>query len=99
MNEGEIFMNKVLITTLLLCTGIITAGCEKNYSIEEFKKDKNLRDEWRRKCGWSGTSQNCKNLKEAIEEVRQERFDDYLKQLHKELHEDMKKTKEESEKQ
>ncbi|WP_208441797.1 EexN family lipoprotein [Bartonella raoultii] len=92
-------MNKVLITTLLLCTGLITAGCGKNYSVAEFKKDKKLLEEWAAKCGWSGTSQNCKNLRTAENELRQERFDDYLKQLHKELDEDMKKTKEEAEKQ
>ncbi|WP_212112779.1 EexN family lipoprotein [Bartonella queenslandensis] len=38
--------NKVIITALLLCTGFITFGCEKTYSIEELKKDKKLRLEW-----------------------------------------------------
>ncbi|SSZ39493.1 EexN family lipoprotein [Bartonella grahamii] len=89
-------MNKVLITTLLLCAGLITAGCEKTYSVAEFKKDKNLRDEWRRKCGWTGDSQNCKNLDKAIEEVRQENFDNYLNKYRK--NDDKQKMKEQSEK-
>ncbi len=49
-------MNKVLITTLLLGTGIIAAGCEKTYSVAEFKKDEKLRLEWDAKCGFAGTS-------------------------------------------
>ncbi|UNE53880.1 EexN family lipoprotein [Bartonella machadoae] len=65
-------MKKTLITALLLGTGIIAAGCKKTYSVEEFKKDKNLRDEWLRKCGWSGTSQNCKNLTDAAIELQKE---------------------------
>ncbi|UNF40306.1 EexN family lipoprotein [Bartonella krasnovii] len=85
-------MNKIIITTLLLCTGIIAAGCEKTYSVAEFKKDKNLRDEWLRKCGWSGTSKNCENLKKAAQELQDESIDDYLKQFHK--NDDKKKMKE-----
>ncbi|WP_208442252.1 EexN family lipoprotein [Bartonella raoultii] len=89
-------MNKITITTLLLCTGLITAGCEKTYSVPEFKKDENLRDEWLRKCGWTGTSKNCENLKEAAQELQDESIDDYLKQFHK--NDDKQKTKEQSEK-
>ncbi|WP_375695463.1 EexN family lipoprotein [Bartonella sp. AC66GZZY] len=66
-------MNKVLITTLLLCTGLITAGCEKTYSVAEFKKDKNLRLEWDAKCGFAGTSKNCENMRLAFLELEKER--------------------------
>ncbi|MGF7158341.1 EexN family lipoprotein [Bartonella heixiaziensis] len=65
-------MNKVLITTLLLCTGLITAGCEKTYSVAEFKKDKNLLEEWDAKCGLAGTSKNCENLRLAFLELQKE---------------------------
>ncbi|ACS51912.1 hypothetical protein Bgr_18020 [Bartonella grahamii as4aup] len=66
-------MNKVLITTLLLGTGIIAAGCEKTHSVAEFKKDKNLMEEWGARCGWSGTSKNCENLRVAALELEKER--------------------------
>ncbi|WP_375657596.1 MULTISPECIES: EexN family lipoprotein [unclassified Bartonella] len=65
-------MNKVLITTLLFCTGIIAAGCEKTYSVAEFKKDKNLRFEWDAKCGFAGTAKNCENLRLAQLELQKE---------------------------
>ncbi|WP_375655746.1 MULTISPECIES: EexN family lipoprotein [unclassified Bartonella] len=65
-------MNKVLITTLLLCTGLIAAGCEKTYSVAEFKKDKNLRFEWDAKCGFAGTSKNCENMRLAFLELQKE---------------------------
>ncbi|WP_375613228.1 EexN family lipoprotein [Bartonella sp. AP153HLJHH] len=66
-------MNKVLITTLLLGTGIIAAGCEKTYSVAEFKKDKNLRLEWDARCGFAGTSKNCENMRLAFLELDKER--------------------------
>ncbi|WP_375662844.1 MULTISPECIES: EexN family lipoprotein [unclassified Bartonella] len=66
-------MNKVLVTTLLLCTGLITAGCEKTYSVEEFKKNEKLMEEWGARCGWSGTSKNCENLRVAALELEKER--------------------------
>ncbi|WP_375682626.1 MULTISPECIES: EexN family lipoprotein [unclassified Bartonella] len=66
-------MNKVLITTLLLCTGIIAAGCEKTYSVAEFKKDEKLRLEWDAKCGFAGTSKNCENMRLAFLELEKER--------------------------
>ncbi|WP_273783727.1 EexN family lipoprotein [Bartonella sp. AU15XJBT] len=66
-------MNKVLITSLLLCTGLIAAGCEKTYSVAEFKKDKNLRLEWDAKCGFAGTSKNCENMRLAFLELDKER--------------------------
>ncbi|WP_375659882.1 EexN family lipoprotein [Bartonella sp. CL74QHWL] len=65
-------MNKVLITTLLLGTGIIAAGCEKTHSVAEFKKDKNLRLEWDAKCGFAGTSKNCENMRLAFLELQKE---------------------------
>ncbi|GAA5107696.1 EexN family lipoprotein [Bartonella jaculi] len=62
-------MNKVIITTLLLCTGLFIAGCEKNYSIEDFKKDPKLRLEWEKKCFLGGpslqASKNCENVAKA----------------------------------
>ncbi|WP_208440028.1 EexN family lipoprotein [Bartonella raoultii] len=65
-------MNKIIITTLLLCTGLIAAGCEKTYSVAEFKKDKNLRLEWDAKCGFAGTSKNCENMRLAFLELEKE---------------------------
>ncbi|WP_375652735.1 EexN family lipoprotein [Bartonella sp. MR110HLJHH] len=65
-------MNKVLITTLLLCTGLITAGCEKTYSVAEFKKDEKLRLEWDARCGFAGTSKNCENMRLAFLELEKE---------------------------
>ncbi|GAA5102633.1 hypothetical protein GCM10023260_14720 [Bartonella acomydis] len=65
-------INKIIITTLLLCTGIITAGCEKNYSVAEFKKDQKLMEEWDAKCGFAGTSKNCENLRLAQLELEKE---------------------------
>ncbi|WP_273760287.1 EexN family lipoprotein [Bartonella sp. ML70XJBT.G] len=65
-------MNKVIITALLLCTGIITAGCEKTYSVAEFKKDQKLMEEWNAKCGFAGTSKNCENLRLAQLELEKE---------------------------
>ncbi|WP_375706859.1 EexN family lipoprotein [Bartonella sp. AA126HLJHH] len=66
-------MNKVLITTLLLGTGIIAAGCEKTYSVAEFKKDEKLRLEWDARCGFAGTSKNCENMRLAFLELDKER--------------------------
>ncbi|WP_273755043.1 EexN family lipoprotein [Bartonella sp. MM73XJBT.G] len=65
-------MNKIIITTLLLCTGLITAGCEKTYSVEELKKDKKLMEEVLVKCLTSGDlkSKNCKNAEQAEFETR-----------------------------
>ncbi|WP_375633402.1 MULTISPECIES: EexN family lipoprotein [unclassified Bartonella] len=65
-------MNKILITTLLLCTGLITAGCEKTYSVAEFKKDKKLMEEWDARCGFAGTSKNCENMRLAFLELQKE---------------------------
>ncbi|MBB5073957.1 hypothetical protein HNQ69_001090 [Bartonella callosciuri] len=67
-------MNKILITTLLLCTGLLVVGCqEKTYSVEDFKKDQKLLDEWRKKCESSdasvSSSQNCQNAQTAAHEL------------------------------
>ncbi|WP_144754214.1 MULTISPECIES: EexN family lipoprotein [Bartonella] len=62
-------MNKTIIATLLFCTGFAVAGCEKTYSVEEFKKDKELRLKWEKKCFLGGpsvqASQNCENVAKA----------------------------------
>ncbi|WP_254492303.1 EexN family lipoprotein [Bartonella sp. B1099] len=60
-------MNKVIITALLLCTGLAVAGCEKTYSVEDFKKDPKLLEQWAMKCMISGDldSTNCKNADKA----------------------------------
>ncbi|EJF78855.1 Uncharacterised protein [Candidatus Bartonella washoeensis] len=54
-------MNKIIITALLLYTGLITAGCEKTYSVEELEK-----------CLTSGdfNSKNGKNVEQAEFETR-----------------------------
>ncbi|WP_019220105.1 EexN family lipoprotein [Bartonella florencae] len=65
-------MNKVIIAALLLCTGFVVAGCEKTYSVEDFKKDGKLLDEWYKKCEAAGpsfqASENCKNVLKASNE-------------------------------
>ncbi|WP_019220087.1 EexN family lipoprotein [Bartonella florencae] len=87
-------MNKVLITTLLLCIGIIAAGCEKTYSVAEFKKDQKLMEEWGAKCGLTGTSKNCENLRLAGLELQkeyeakaEERWNKAAKSLHNTIEE------------
>ncbi|EJF76695.1 hypothetical protein MCO_01534 [Bartonella sp. DB5-6] len=65
-------MNKILITTLLLCTAIVTAGCEKTHSVAEFKKNPTLMEEWIAKCGLAGTSKNCETLRLAQLELEKE---------------------------
>ncbi|QEE09677.1 hypothetical protein D1093_08805 [Bartonella kosoyi] len=66
-------MNKVIITALLLCTGVVVAGCEKTYSVEDFKKDEKLMQEWGMKCekmeeSVREKSKNCRNVKQAYME-------------------------------
>ncbi|VEJ45876.1 EexN family lipoprotein [Bartonella vinsonii] len=63
-------MNKIIITALLICTGFVVTGCkEKIYTVEDFKKDPKLLDEWYLKCEKAGpsvqASQNCKNVLQA----------------------------------
>ncbi|WP_342752805.1 EexN family lipoprotein [Bartonella sp. AU18XJBT] len=65
-------MNKIIITTLLLCTGLLTAGCEKTYSVEEFKKNESLIREFQWKCGASDNSKNCQNVRQAAKELETE---------------------------
>ncbi|AQX20323.1 EexN family lipoprotein [Bartonella sp. WD16.2] len=74
-------MNKIIITTLLLCAGLIITGCEKTYSVEEFKKDEKLLREWVDRCGTGGQSKNCQNARIA----EGQRLREYYKNLHKEL--------------
>ncbi|WP_375610254.1 MULTISPECIES: EexN family lipoprotein [unclassified Bartonella] len=86
-------MNKVLITTLLLCTGLITAGCEKTYSVAEFKKNPKLFDEWVTRCGGIGTSKNCENLRVAGAELEKERraeIDEHNRKIDEEFKAKMK---------
>ncbi|AQX31585.1 EexN family lipoprotein [Bartonella schoenbuchensis] len=74
-------MKKIIMTTLLLCTGLIIAGCEKTYSVEEFKKNKELRGEWDARCGFSGQSKNCQNVRLASDQLRRERYGSYAREL------------------
>ncbi|QEE12844.1 EexN family lipoprotein [Bartonella krasnovii] len=88
-------MNKAIITAMLLCTAIITVGCEKTYSVEEFKKDKKLFEEWAVRCGWSGTSKNCENVRVADHELAIERQKKAEEENRKRREEWEKKQKEE----
>ncbi|GAA5111142.1 EexN family lipoprotein [Bartonella jaculi] len=65
-------MNKIIITALLLCTGIVAVGCEKTYSVEEFKKNEELVREFQWKCGASDNSKNCQNVRQAAKELDEE---------------------------
>ncbi|WP_375629660.1 EexN family lipoprotein [Bartonella sp. TT67HLJMS] len=89
-------MNKVLITTLLLCTGLITAGCEKTYSVAEFKKNPTLMEEWIAKCGLAGTSKNCETLRLAQLELEKEyeaKAEERARKAQESLHEAFEKTR------
>ncbi|UNF45228.1 EexN family lipoprotein [Bartonella krasnovii] len=93
-------MNKIIITTLLLCTGIIAAGCEKTYSVAEFKKDKKLMEEWGARCGFTGTSKNCENLRVAALELQKEyeaKAEERIREQNEGFHDAMKKFKAEME--
>nr|WP_015060437.1 EexN family lipoprotein [Bartonella sp. TT0105]ADN97089.1 hypothetical protein [Bartonella sp. TT0105] len=80
-------MNKIIITALLLCTGLITVGCEKNYSVEEFKKNEKLMSEFQWKCAASDNSKNCQNVRQAAKELeaeqRKKADENYKKALEK----------------
>ncbi|EJF88098.1 EexN family lipoprotein [Bartonella melophagi] len=65
-------MNKIIMTTLLFCTGLIIAGCEKTYSVEEFKQNKELLNEWAILCGSLDQSKNCKNARIAYRKLLSE---------------------------
>ncbi|WP_375659462.1 EexN family lipoprotein [Bartonella sp. MR30HLJHH] len=67
-------MNKAIIIALLVCTGFVVAGCEKNYSVAEFKKDKTLLEEWVKKCEKMDPSsieksKNCRHARQAYMEL------------------------------
>ncbi|WP_375627169.1 MULTISPECIES: EexN family lipoprotein [unclassified Bartonella] len=67
-------MNKIIITALLVCTGLVVAGCEKNYSVAEFKKDNTLLEEWAKKCEKMDRSsieksKNCQHARQAYMEL------------------------------
>ncbi|WP_375644941.1 EexN family lipoprotein [Bartonella sp. MR100HLJHH] len=67
-------MNKVIITAVLLCTGLVLAACEKNHSVAEFKKDKTLLEEWVKKCEKMDPSsikksKNCQHARQAYMEL------------------------------
>ncbi|WP_139412420.1 EexN family lipoprotein [Bartonella mastomydis] len=66
-------MNKIIIPALLLGTGLMAAGCEKTYSVAEFKKDEKLLKEWAVRCGFSGNSKNCQNARLASHQIHEER--------------------------
>ncbi|UNF43363.1 EexN family lipoprotein [Bartonella krasnovii] len=79
-------MNKVIIIALLFCIGFVVAGCEKEYSVEDFKKDAKLRKEWKEKCNKIELSsitksQNCINLVQANADLVQENSEKILKEL------------------
>ncbi len=74
MKKGNLLMNKAIITALLVCTGLVVAGCEKNYSVAEFKKDKILLEEWAKKCekldqSSMEKSKNCQHARQAYMEL------------------------------
>ncbi|WP_375624141.1 MULTISPECIES: EexN family lipoprotein [unclassified Bartonella] len=89
-------MNKIIITTLLLCTGFITVGCEKTYSVEEFKKNESLIREFQWKCGASDNSKNCQNVRQAAKELDEEHSKRALENYNKAL-EKINKRREERE--
>ncbi|AQX20322.1 EexN family lipoprotein [Bartonella sp. WD16.2] len=74
-------MNKIIITTLLLCAGFIITGCEKTYSVEEFKKNEELLKEWAARCGIGGQSKNCQNARVAEDQLRREYYENLSKEL------------------
>lgn len=101
-------MKKVNITTLFLCTSMVIAGCEKNhnvaafkektYSVAEFEKNEKLFKEWAEKCGWTGTSKNCKNMLLADRKIAkrrqkeaEEKYLKWSKENQKKLLEDLAK--------
>ncbi|WP_375651903.1 EexN family lipoprotein [Bartonella sp. LB28NMGDW] len=87
-------MNKAIIVALLVWIGFVVAGCEKTYSVAEFKKDPKLLEQWAMKCMISGSldSQNCKNADKAYREVHAR---DWLGASF--VHDDEKKTEDKKE--
>ncbi|WP_175868927.1 EexN family lipoprotein [Bartonella gabonensis] len=77
-------MNKINLTALLFCTELIAVGCEKSYSVEDFKKDEKLRKEWKEKCNKIELSSitkspNSINLVQANADLVQENSEKTLK--------------------
>ncbi|MEL6089613.1 EexN family lipoprotein [Bartonella schoenbuchensis] len=63
---------------LLLCTVVFTTrltitSCKKTYTVEEFKKDDELRNKWGMNCfvynKADQSSQNCQNALKAKQEI------------------------------
>lgn len=74
-------MNKVIMAALLLCIGFVVVGCEKTYSVKEFRKDRELVEEWVQKCrkmkpSLRSSSKNCQNLVAAVAEFVLESLDE-----------------------
>ncbi|MCZ2204482.1 EexN family lipoprotein [Bartonella sp. A05] len=66
-------MHKIIITTTLLCAGLVVFGCAKNtYSVANFKQNKELLNEWLKKCGPSEESAECQNARLADHELSRE---------------------------
>ncbi|WP_455474098.1 EexN family lipoprotein [Bartonella sp. B30(2025)] len=84
IKESGKIMNKITGVILLLCTGILAAGCEKNYSVSDFKKDEKLREEWIVRCGWTGTLKNCENARTADYQLAMERQKEVQERIRKE---------------
>ncbi|MGF7158064.1 EexN family lipoprotein [Bartonella heixiaziensis] len=66
---------------------LCVAGCEKNYSIEDFKKNEKLCEEWIPKWMWKKPSKieslkKSENVEKAQGELRKESFQNDLKKYH-----------------
>lgn len=63
-------MKKVVLLSII---ALFVANCEKTYSVEEFKKDDKLRNEWIEKCfrleKADKKSKSCQNALQADNEV------------------------------
>ncbi|AQX20320.1 EexN family lipoprotein [Bartonella sp. WD16.2] len=62
----------LLLCTVVLTTGLTVAGCEKTYSVEEFKKNEELLAEWALRCMSGESSKNCDNAWEADKQLNKE---------------------------
>ncbi|OPB28409.1 EexN family lipoprotein [Bartonella sp. WD12.1] len=98
-HKENLIMKKIIMTILLLCTVLVITGCEKIYSAEEFKKNKELRSEWAFKCMTGESSKNCETVQEAINEIEIENRKKRMEEFKKKLEDDRKKAKEEYQKQ
>ncbi len=72
----------------------MAAGCEKTYSVAEFKKNPKLMEEWGARCGFTGTSKNCENLRVAALELQKE-YEAKAEERIKRHNENMRKAAEE----